>query len=46
MRILKNKAVSSRLLVRVARGIVVELLSQGQTTGLCARIYFPFLATF
>ena len=35
-----------RLLVYYARGVVAELLSQGQMTGLCAETYSPFLSTF
>ena len=29
-----------------ARGVVAELLSQGQMTGLCAETYSPFFSTF
>ena len=46
MYILKNKAASIETACIIARGIVVELLSQGQMTGLCTWTYSPFLTTF
>jgi hypothetical protein len=42
----KASSLILRLLVKFAHGIVVELLSQGQMTGLCTWTYSPFLTTF